>query len=123
MSTNTLSPATHLPAPMCLAALFKTAFDGNDLKPLRDELIAQTYPTTVEFAAALIGLSTIEQLLGDRDAGLAHQSEALQLHRLYQSSWPVSSNALRVLAFRAAGDVSTNTPLEFLLEGKDVVLY
>jgi hypothetical protein len=71
----------------------------------------------------LISLSTIEQLLGDQASGLTHQVEALNLHRLYRSSWPASPNALRVLAFKAAGDVSTNTPIEFLLQGWDVVLY
>jgi hypothetical protein len=70
-----------------------------------------------------MSLCLIEQILGDKAAGLARQAEALALHRLYRSSWPSSPNALRVLAFRAAGDISTNTPIEFLLEGSDVVLY
>jgi len=99
------------------------AFDGGDLKPLRDQMIAQSHSDPVDAAATLIGVSTIEQLLGDQASGLAHQAEALRLHRLYRSSWPASLDALRVLAFKAAGDVSTNTPLEFLLEGSDVVLY
>jgi len=99
------------------------AFDGGDLKPLRDQMIAQSHSDPVDAAATLIGVSTIEQLLGDQASGLAHQAEALRLHRLYRSSWPASPDALRVLAFKAAGDVSTNTPLEFLLEGSDVVLY
>lgn len=115
--------AVPIPAPMCLAMLFKTAFDGGDLRPLRDRMIAQSRSNPVDAAAALISLCTIEQLLGNQAFGLEHQAEALGLHRLYRSSWPASPNALRVLAFKAAGDVSTNTPIEFLLEGSDVVLY
>jgi hypothetical protein len=103
--------------------LFKTAFDGVDLGPLRDRIIARSRSNPIDAAAALISLCTIEQLLGNQASGLKHQAEALGLHRLYRSSWPASPNALRVLAFKAAGDVSTNTPIEFLLEGADVVLY
>jgi hypothetical protein len=115
--------AIPIPAPMCLAMLFKTAFDGGDLRPLRDRMITQSRSNPVDAAAALISLCTIEQLLGNQAFGLEYQAEALGLHRLYRSSWRASPNALRVLAFKAAGDVSTNTPIEFLLEGSDVVLY
>ena len=108
---------------MCFAKLFKLAFDGADLRPLRDRTIAQLNSTAFDRAAALMTLCVIEQILGDQASGLARQTEALSLHRLYQSDWPVSPDALRVLAFRAAGDISTNTPIEFLLEGYDVVLY
>lgn len=103
--------------------LFKTAFDGGDLRPLRDRMIAQSRSNPVDAAAALISLCVIEQLLGNRASGLEYQAEALGLRRLYRSSWPASPDALRVLAFKAAGDVSTNTPIEFLLKGSDVVLY
>jgi hypothetical protein len=115
--------AVDLPSPLCLAKLFKMAFEGGDLRLLRDQIITQSRSTSVGTASALISLCTIEQLLGDQPTGLTYQAAALGLHRLYQSSWPTSTNALRVLAFKAPGDVSTNTPIEFLLEGSDVVLY
>jgi hypothetical protein len=123
MATNSLITAVPAPAPMCLAKLFKMAFDGGDLRPLRDQIQANSYADSVDAAAALISLSTIEQLLGDQPSGLARQGDALKLHRLYRSSWPAKPGALRVLAFKAAGDVSTNTPIEFLLRGSGVVLY
>jgi hypothetical protein len=109
-------------SPMCVAKLFKMAFDGHDLKPLRSQIIARTKSDGVN-AAALLDLCVIEQLLGDQPSGLKRQAEALSLQRLYRSSWPASSRALRVLAFMAPGDIGTNTPIEFLLEGSDVVLY
>jgi hypothetical protein len=123
MATNSRITAVPAPAPMCLAKLFKMAFDGGDLRPLRDQIQANSYADSVDAAAALISLSTIEQLLGDQPSGLARQGDALKLHRLYRSSWPAKPGALRVLAFKAAGDVSTNTPIEFLLRGSGVVLY
>jgi hypothetical protein len=114
----------HPPVPLCFARLFKKAFDGEDLKPLRDQLIAELQSNSVDAAAsALLSLCTIEQLLDDPVSGLARQAEALKFHRLYRSSWPASPNALRVLAFKAPGDVSTNTPIELILENLDIVLY
>jgi hypothetical protein len=120
---NSLLTAVQPPSPMCFAKLFKTALDGVDLKPLRERLIAQSQSKSADGAAALMGLCMIDQLLGDRASGLNFQPQALKLHRLYRSPWPASPHALRVLAFKAAGDISTNTPIEFLLEGSDVVLY
>ena len=87
--SNALIPAViQLPAPICFAKLFKTAFDGGDLTPLRDWMMAQSHANSRDAAADLIGLSTIEQLLGDQASGLTRQAEALRHHRLYQSSWP-----------------------------------
>jgi len=113
----------QIPVPICFATLFRMASDGGDLISLRERVIAEPRSNSVAAAAALMSLCTIEQLLGDQASGLAYQAGACGLHRLYRSSWPASPDALRVLAFKAAGDFSTNTPIEFLLEGSDVVLY
>lgn len=113
----------RIPAPICFAKLFRMASDGGDLISLRERVIAEARSNSVAAAAALMSLCTIGQLLRDQASGLAYQAEALGLHRLYRSSWTTSPDALRVLAFKAAGDFSTNTPIEFLLEGSDVILY
>jgi hypothetical protein len=74
-------------------------------------------------AAALMDLSTILQLVGDRDAGMAWQAHALRVQRLYRRPPArVSPDGVRVLAFLAPGDFMANTPLEFLLEDTDVRL-
>ncbi len=104
-----------------MAQLFKTAFDGGDLKTLRATLAAQREAASTD-AAVRMNLFVIAQLLGDRDGGLRYQQEALRLQRLYQPSWPASSQALRVLALMAPGDVGANLPIEFLLENRDVAL-
>lgn len=119
-----LIDGAHLPVHGCLAQLFRKAHEGEDLAALRDRIAGCSEANTADaVAAALINLSIIDQLLGDRASGLARQLGALSLRRVYRSAWPSSPRALRVLAFKAAGDISTNTPIEFLLEGFDVVLH
>ncbi len=112
---------TGIPSPLCFAALFKMAFHGGDLSALRKSTISEL--SQADPAAALMTLCTIDQLLGNQASGVAWQTEALRLQTIYRSNWQVSPGALRVLAFKAPGDFSTNTPMEFLLEGSDVVLY
>jgi glutathione synthase/RimK-type ligase-like ATP-grasp enzyme len=119
---NSLLTVTHVPETMSMAKLFKKAFDGVDLKPLRAQTLqrAQLDPSD---AAARMDLCVIDQLLGEQAAGLKWQEEALGLRRIYRSSWPASPDALRVLAFLAPGDIGTNAPIDFLLQDLDVVLY
>lgn len=114
--------STELPIPFNTATLLKTGFDGCDLSPLRAQRMA-CFESDHTDAAALIDLCHIEQILGNPVSGLRYQNQALRLDRLYRSSWPASPNALRVLAFLAPGDISSNTPIDFLLQNSDVVLY
>jgi hypothetical protein len=109
-------------SPISMARLFKMAFDGCDLKPLRAQMTARIECSPLD-AAALMNLCVVEQLLGNQAAGLRRQAEALSFQRLYRSSWPASPHALHVLAFMGPGDVGNNTPIEFLLDGSDVVLH
>lgn len=108
-------------APLGIAALSKLAFDGVDLAPLRSQLLDK-YVFEPGNAAALIDLSILSQLEGGVEEGLARQAEALALRRLYRSPFAGAAPGLRLLAFAAPGDIGTNTPLEFLLEGSDVAL-
>ena len=108
-------------APWGVAKLSKLAFEGVDLGPLRSQLLDK-YVFEPENAAALIDLAIIEQLLGNVEDGLARQDEALRVRRLYRSPFADATPGLRLLAFAAAGDIGTNTPLEFLLEGSDIAL-
>jgi hypothetical protein len=108
--------------PIGIAKLSKMMFDGEDLTPLWRELIGK-YIYQREDAAALMDLATVEQLFGNLADGLARQAEALELRRLYRSPCPAAAPSLRLLAFAAPGDIGTNTPLEFLLEGSDIALY
>lgn len=104
-----------------IARLTKMAFDGTDLVPLWNQLVAtvQNNPTD---APALMDLSCIAQLTGDSQTGAALQSRALVQDPLYRSPCATKTPRLRVLAFAAPVDMGGNTPVEFLLDGSDIEL-
>ncbi len=104
-----------------MAKLAKLAFDGGDLRPLRQELIARLDNGTAEAGEGL-DLSLIVQLLGDRQTGLAGQHEVLKSHQLFRVPCATKNPRLRVLALAAETDMGSNTPIEFLLEHSDVEL-
>lgn len=104
-----------------LAKLMKMAFDGVDLAPVGDALIqrAQANPKDAE---ALMDLAIVLQLRNSPDVALDVQKQALATKILY--SLPASKTpSVRLLAILAPGDLMTNTPLEFLVEGSDISLH
>src|ERR1700716_741891 len=103
------------------ARLTTMAFNGSDLRPLRDELISRVVDGTAGAGEGL-DLSLIAQLLGDKPAGLAIQAEVLAFHRLFRSPCSTEKPGLRVLALAAAIDMGGNTPIEFLLEPSGIEL-
>jgi hypothetical protein len=103
------------------ARLTHQAFEGVDLRPLRDQLIAKIADGRVE-AGEVLDLSLIAQLLGQKEAGLAIQAGVLAVHQLFRSPCAVAQPRLRVLALAAAIDMGGNTPIEFLLERSDIEL-
>ena len=103
------------------ARLTTMAFEGGDLRPLRDELVSKLVAGTAGAGEGL-DLSLITQLLGDRRAGLAIQAEVLAFHQLYRSPCSSEKPKLRVLALAAAIDMGGNTPIEFLLENSGIEL-
>ncbi len=104
------------------AALLKLAYAGADLLPRHMALLEQLQAAPHD-PALLMDLCVMEQVLGDPASGLQRQAQALSQTRVYRSSWPASEHALRIMAFLAPGDIGTNTPVEFLLQGSDTVLY
>ena len=103
------------------ARLTTMAFEGADLRPLRDQLIAKLADGTAGAGEGL-DLSLITQLLGDKQTGLAIQAEVLAFHQLYRSPCSTNTPKLRVLALAAAIDMGGNTPIEFLLENSGIEL-
>ena len=97
------------------------AFNGVDLRPLRDRLISKVLDGTADAGEGL-DLSLIAQLLGDKETGLAIQADVLAFHRLFRSPCLATSPKLRVLALAAAIDMGGNTPIEFLLEQSGIEL-
>jgi hypothetical protein len=103
------------------AKLTTMAFEGFDLRPLRDQLISKLAAGTAGAGEGL-DLSLIAQLLGDRQTGIAIQAEVLAFHQLYRSPCSSERPKLRVLALAAAIDMGGNTPIEFLLENSGIEL-
>jgi hypothetical protein len=103
------------------ARLTTMAFDGADLRPLRDQIMAKIADGTADAGEGL-DLSLIAQLLGDKPTGLALQAEVLAFHQLFRSPCSAEPPKLRVLALAAAMDMGGNTPIEFLLEHSGIEL-
>lgn len=103
------------------AQLTRQAFEGVDLHPLRDQLVARIAAGTA-LAGEGLDLSLITQLLGDKDQGLAIQSEVLTFHQLFRTPSAAPQPGLRVLALAADIDMGGNTPIDFLLEGSEIEL-
>lgn len=113
-------PPAVRPPLMGLARLMSMAFEGTDLGPLAAGLIERASADEAD-ADALMDLSTVLQLQGQRELGLATQALALKVSRVYELP-SANATAMRVLAIMAAGDLMTNTPLPFLVEGSDIAL-
>jgi len=103
------------------AQLTAMAFNGIDLRPLRDELIAKVVGGTAGPGDGL-DLSLIAQLLGEKETGLSIQAEVLGFHQLFRSPCATKPPKSRVLALAAAIDMGGNTPIEFLLEESGIEL-
>ena len=121
-----LSERTGESDPLCadrigFARLTTLAFNGIDLRPLRDELFARVAGGTASAGEGL-DLALIAQLLGEKQTGLAIQTEVLAFHRLFRSPCSAVPPKLRVLALAADIDMGGNTPIEFLLEESGIEL-
>jgi glutathione synthase/RimK-type ligase-like ATP-grasp enzyme len=106
-----------------LAKLMRLAYSSVDLAPLGAQLIgrAEADPGAAS-ANALMDLSIVLQLRGERELALSAQAQALQMRQIYSPPTASRQVAIRLLAIMAPGDLMANTPLEFLLEDSDVAL-
>jgi glutathione synthase/RimK-type ligase-like ATP-grasp enzyme len=105
--------------PTGMAALTKLAMSGADMAALGNRIIARLGANPAD-PAALMDLSMIALLGGQRDYAHVLQARALAGERLYRR--PATTEGVRLLAFMAPGDFMSNTPLEFVLDGTDVRL-
>ncbi len=105
-----------------MAALMTLAFQGADLTPIGSRLIesAGSHPASSN-AYALLDLSILLHLRGNHDIALSVQAQALKLRQIY--TLPARQGpAIRLLAIVTPGDLSANTPLEFLVKDSDIEL-
>lgn len=124
------------------STLMEMMFTGDDLSDTAAMLIqtAQNDPTNAE---ALLDISTILLLRGDRDVGLSMQLEALSLKQQFslqpfslgpskeepskeEPSIQESDRGLKLLVLKTPGDFMANSPVEFLIRSPEIqadVLY
>lgn len=103
-----------------LAKLMRMAYSGCDLAPLGTQLIERAETETG--GHALMDLSTVLQLRGNRDLALSMQAQAIETQQIYSPPTAAGQVNIRLLAVMGEGDLMANTPLEFLLENSDVAL-
>ncbi len=109
------------PAPsLGLAWLGRLVFEGARVETVWAELITRLTEDPGD-VGAMFDISTLLQMRGARDKGLEVQAAALAQQRCYRTTHG-SGRGLRILALMAPGDLMTNTPLDFLLEGSDAEL-
>ncbi len=121
-SRQTVAPLAQEDSPplIGLAALTRKAMRGENLAGVANALLARLTANSRD-AAALLDLSTIEQLLGAKANRLALQARALDISRTFIQAAP-ANDALRLLVLSTPGDFMANTPVEFLLEGANIRL-
>lgn len=103
------------------ATLMRIAMSGVDLAPLGEQLLARAAADPHD-ANALMDMSMVLQLTGNRELALAMQRQALAIQPLYRLPARRGEPGVRLLAFMTPGDLMTNTPLDCLIEDSDVAL-
>jgi len=104
-----------------LAVLAKMAFLGKDLSPLGTQLL-QRLALNPDDANALMDMSIILHLTGNRELGISMQEQALAIQQVYRLGADTQAPGPRLLALLSPGDLTENNVLEFLVEGSDIVL-
>lgn len=98
-----------------MADYARLIFEGRDVQPVFQALLSRASATPAD-VGAMLDLSTLLQLAGQREQGLALQADALARQRHYRR--PIGTGlGPRLLALVAAGDLMASTPVEFLLAG------
>jgi hypothetical protein len=120
----TLESGADLATPPLIgkAELITRAFHKEDLGSLQRELVARA-ERDPDDANAMLDLSMLLLLGGQRDQALAMQRFALQARQLYDMPARRQPAALSLLAIAAGGDFMANTPLEFLLADSAIGLH
>lgn len=105
-----------------LAQLAQMSFDHIDFGPL-SEALRQAIADNPRDAEAIMELSQIELMLGERASSVALRDQALAIRRVYADPTNPPHPDLVAVAICARGDFMANTPMEFLLEGANVALH
>ncbi len=97
-----------------LARLMTAVFKGEDISPTASELLAKAQQ---DDNFALLDLSVVLQLQGNKETALAIQQEALSQQQIYCLQPDHKTSSIKLLVIYTHGDLMTNTPVEFLSQG------
>ena len=102
------------------AGFLRLAFEGGDVLAAAQAQIEQGQAAD-DPIVALMNLGLLYQLVGEKEAALRCQMTGLATHRLFRHAAPPAAGPpLRLLAVVTPGDLMANTPLELMLEGRNV---
>lgn len=105
-----------------LAQLAQMSFDHVDFGPL-GEALREAIAANPADAEALMELSQIELMLGERASSAELRDKALAIRRVYADPTNPPHPDLTAIAVCARGDFMSNTPMEFMLEGANIALH
>jgi len=109
-----------VPATLGVARLGRMFENKGDLSVLADTLVERATAATPD-PGAMLDLSLLSQFTGNREQGLSLQAQAIAGSRVFANVYGHGSGP-RVLALVAPGDLTANTPLDFLFEHSNVTL-
>ena len=92
-----------------------------DFLPIGQKMLAKA-ERDYDDANLWMNLSIVMLCFKQRDIGLAIQSQALELKRVYHLAASQQPAKLHLLMLMAPGDLAANTPLDCLLENSDIDL-
>lgn len=104
-----------------LAPFLRRSIAGDDLQAFGQQLLDRA-KAAPDDANHWMNLAIATQCLGQLEAGVALQQQALALQRTYYLPATLQPARLRVLLLVAAGELSANTPLDCLFERSDLDL-
>ncbi|WP_019937857.1 hypothetical protein [Bordetella sp. FB-8] len=116
-----MTTASHLPL-IGKSELITRAFRKQDLICLQHDLVRRL-DQAPDDAHAMLDLSMVLLLNGQREQSLSMQGYALQAQQIYFMPARRQPVTLRLLVFVGPGDFMANTPLEFLIADSSIDLY
>ncbi len=104
-----------------LPTLMTLAFNGGDLNPIADALMARIKADARD-ATALMDLAVIFIMRGDTKLARSMQTLALHSQQVFAYPRGTAPIKIRALAILGPGDLMANSPFEFLIENQPVAL-
>jgi hypothetical protein len=104
-----------------LAPFLRMSIAGIDLRPIGQAMLKRAN-VEQDNADLWMALATIMLAMEVQEAGLAIQTQALAMKRVYHIAAAKQPAILRLLMLMVPGDLAANTPIECLLEDCDIDL-